>query len=179
MLPSDVVRGRRNPLHLGLAFRLKRARGVACLSFDSVAAAAGLTDGNTVFQIERKAGHVPRIDTVERIAKALALSPGFLAFGLAGDYSTASTLRSDEVGARLRGVRTDRGLTMRALARLAGLTDTAVRTTENGDTVPTLATVEAFADALGLSPAWLAYGVGPQLLPARRKARTTQPDARG
>lgn len=158
---------------------MRRARKAAGMSFERLASVAGLSSGITAFHVERTSGHVPRIDTVEKIATALALSPGFLAFGMAGDCAPASTLRADEVGARLRSVRMDRGLTMRALARLAGLTDTAVRTTENGDTVPTLATVEAFADALNLSPAWLAFGVGPQVLPTQRKARTAQPDARG
>lgn len=165
MLPSDVVRGRRNPLHKGLAERLKKARKSLFLSFDSVAEAAGLTDGNTVFQLERKEGHVPRLDTVERIARALQLSPAFLAYGLVGDAPPIENLRCTDVGARLRTVRQTRGLTMRALARAAKLTDTAVRTTETGASVPNVATVESLAKALDVSAGWLAFGVGEGVQP--------------
>jgi len=170
VLPSAVVRGRRSPLHSGLAHRLRRARQAACLSFDSIADAAGLTAGTTVFNIERKPGHVPRLDTVEKIASALGLSPGFLAYGLDGDNPAGEGLHAHGIGERLRTARQERGLTMRALARLAGLTDTAVRTTETESTMPTVATVEALAKALTFSPAWLAFNQGPRELPERCRA---------
>jgi transcriptional regulator with XRE-family HTH domain len=164
-----VVRGRRNPLHFGLAVRLKRAR--QNLSFDSVSEAAGLSDGNAVLRIERRPDYYPRLDTVERIAYALGLSPAFLAYGIEADASQPTDgLRCEGVASRLRETRTARGLTMRALARAAGLTDTAVRSTETGASMPSIATVESFAVALGVSPAWLAYGLGPMELPARRRA---------
>jgi transcriptional regulator with XRE-family HTH domain len=169
VLPSRVVRGRRNPLYFGLPARLKEAR--ENWSFDSVALAAGLSDGNTIFQLERKRGHVPRLDTVEKIALALGLSPAFLAYGIEADARQPTDgLRCEGVASRLRETRTDRGLTMRALARAAGLTDTAVRSTETGASMPSIATVESFAVALGVSPAWLAYGLGPMVLPGRRRA---------
>ncbi|MBK9350410.1 MAG: helix-turn-helix transcriptional regulator [Sulfuritalea sp.] len=47
-------------------------------------------------------------------------------------------------------------MSIRALARAAGLTDTAVRSTETGASMPSIATVEAFAIALGVSTGWLA-----------------------
>jgi transcriptional regulator with XRE-family HTH domain len=166
-----VVRGRRNPRYLGLAFRLKRARNAACLSFDSVAESAGLTDGNTVFQIERKAGHVPRLDTVEKIATALDLSPGFLAFGLAGAPPRGEAPSVVDVGQRLRSARLAQGLSVLALARLAAVSHTGVANIERG-TMPTVATIEALANALSLSPAGLAYGIGDRELPTPRKART-------
>ncbi len=173
MLPSRVVRGRRNPLYFGLAARLKKARSEACLSFDSVAVASGRSDGNTVFQLERKRGHVPRLDTVEQIAYALGLSPAFLAYGLESDPKQPTDgLRSEGIATRLRETRSALGLSMRALARAAGLTDTAVRTTETGATMPGLDTAEALANALGVSPGWLAYGLGPMELPKRRTTRS-------
>jgi len=168
MLLGDVVRGRRNPLYLGLPARLKRAR--ENLSFDSVATSAGLFDGSTVFLLERKQGHVPRLDTVERVAYALGLSPAFLAYGIEADTSQPSDgLRCDGVASRLRQSRTDRGLSVLALATAAGLSHTAVGNVERG-TMPTLATAEALATALDVSPAWLAYGLGPMELPGRRRA---------
>lgn len=178
VLLGAVVRGRRNPLYLGLPARLKRAR--ENLSFDSVATSAGLFDGSTVFLLERKKGHVPRLDTVERVAYALRLSPAFLAYGIESDASQPTDgLRCEGVASRLRETRTARGLTMRALAQAASLTHTAVRSTETGASMPSIATVEAFAVALGVSPAWLAYGLGPIELPSRRRravAATPEPD---
>ncbi len=168
-----MVRGRRNPLYTGLPARLKAAR--QNLSFDSIAAAAGLSDGSSVLNLERKAGHIPRIDTVERVAYGLGLSPSFLAYGIESEVgSSGGELRCKGVAGRLQATRTARGLTMRALARAAGLTDTAVRSTEAGSSMPTLATVEAFATALGVSPGWLAYGIGPMELPRRRAVRAAQ-----
>lgn len=173
VLPSAVVRGRKNPLHFGLPARMKKARKV---SFDAVASAAGLPDGITVYLLEQ-GRRIPRLDTVEKIAYALGVSPAFLAFGLEGDSSRSGELLADSVGARLRAVRESRGLTMRALARQASLTDTTVRLTESGATVPTIATVEALAKGLEISPAWLGYGLGPQVLPSRRASRAPLPSA--
>ncbi len=171
VLPGVVVRGRRNPLHLHLASRLKRARSAACLSYDTLAKAAGVQHANTVFQLERKPDHVPRCDTVEKIAYALGLSPAFLAYGIEADTSQPTEgLRCEGVASRLRQTRTAHGLNMRALARAAGLTHTAVRSTETGASMPGIATAEALAIALGVSPAWLAYGLGPMELPGRRRA---------
>ena len=161
-----MVRGRRNPLYFGLPARLKRAR--ANLSFNSVATASGLSDGNTIFQLERKAGHVPRLDTVERVAYGLGLSPAFLAYGIEADADPPSDgLRCEDVALRLRQTRIDRGLSVLALATAAGLSHTAVGNVERG-TMPTIATAEALATALGVSPGWLAYGLGPMVLPAQR-----------
>ena len=162
-----MVRGRRNPLYFGLPGRLKRAR--ENLSFNSVAAAAGLSDGNTIFQLERKQGHVPRLDTVERVAYGLGLSPAFLAYGIETDASLPTEgLRCEGVASRLRQTRTQRGLSVLALATAAGLSHTAVGNVERG-TMPTLATAEALAIALGVSPGWLAYGLGPMEPPGRRR----------
>lgn len=155
---------------MGLPLRLKRARTEAAVSFDTLAELAGLTDGNTVFQLERKEGHIPRLETVERIAYALDLSPAFLAFGLDGKATPLKNgLRSDGIAKRLTDERTARGVSVLAVAKLAGLSHTAVGNVERG-TMPTLATAEALAKALDLSPAWLAFGVGPKELPPRRRA---------
>jgi transcriptional regulator with XRE-family HTH domain len=167
-----VVRGRKNPLFFGLARRLQKARREAHLSFDSVAALAGMTDGSSVAHLERKEGHVPRLDTVERIAYGLGLSPGFLAYAIEGEARPPTKgLRCEGVAQRLADTRAARGLSVLAVGKLAGLSHTAVGNVERG-TMPTLATAEALAKALDLSPAWLAYGIGPREIPARRKART-------
>jgi len=69
-------------------------------------------------------------------------------------------LSCEGVGARLRKAREAAGLGFRPLGRAAGTSDTAVRLTEEGRTMPTVATVEALAKALGVSPCWLAFGAG-------------------
>jgi len=171
VLPSGVVRGRKNPLHFGLAARLKRARSAACLSFDSVAEAAGLTDGNTVFQLERKPDHIPRLDTVEKIAYALGLSPAFLAYGIEGACSPSEPLRAAGIGSRLRLTRLARGLSVLALAQLAGTSHTSVANIEKGGTLPSIATAEVLAKALNISPGWLAYGIEPQEALPHRQSR--------
>ena len=159
--------------------RLKKARRLAGLKRQPLTHLALLPDGSAILGIER-GERIPRLDTVERIAYALGLSPAFLAYGIEGEAGPlAKGLRCEGVAQRLADTRAARSLTMRALARLAGLTDTAVRSTETGSSLPTVATLEAFAHALEVSPAWLAFGVGPQELPPRRRARSTgSPSAR-
>lgn len=117
---------------------------------------------------------IPRLDTVERVAYALGLSPTFLAYGLESDGpQLADGLRCEGVSVRLRETRAARMLSALALAKQAGLSHTAVRNIERG-TMPGLDTAEALANALGVSPGWLAYGLGPVELPKRR---TTRPAA--
>ncbi len=170
MLPSAVVRGRKNPFHLGFAARLRRARKAGGLSRFGVTTKSAAKDRELVASLEQ-GQRIPRLDTVERVAYALGLSPALLAYGIEADASQPTDgLRCEGVASRLRETRTARGLTMRALARAAGLTDTAVRSTETGASMPSLATVESFAVALGVSPGWLAYGIGPTELPGRRRA---------
>ncbi len=164
-----MVRGRRNPLHSGLALRLKKARKQSGLSYSRIAAAAGLSHGHIVFSAERKTDHVPRLDTVERVAYGLGLSPAFLAYGIEADADRPSDgLHCEGVALRLRQTRIHLGLSVLALATAAGLSHTAVGNVERG-TMPTLATAEALAIALGVSPGWLAYGLGPMELPGRRR----------
>ncbi|MFO0580534.1 MAG: helix-turn-helix domain-containing protein [Polyangia bacterium] len=50
------------------------------------------------------------------------------------------------------------GLTRLELAALVGLTHSVLLTAEDGKHVPRLASVERIADALAISPTWLAYG---------------------
>ena len=136
-----------------------------------MAEAAGISDGQIVFRIERKQGHVPRCDTVERVAYALGLSPASLAYGIEADGpQLADGLRCEGVAVRLQETRAARGLSVLALAKQAGLSHTAVGNIERG-TMPGLDTAEALAKVLGVSPGWLAYGLGPMELPNRRTKR--------
>lgn len=169
-----MVRGRKNPGHLRFASRLRKAIQHAS---DSQTAPASRSTLAGWAQGER----LPRIDAVERVSYALGFSPAFLGFGLGFEpTSPADKLRSLGVAARLREARQARGLSVRVLATAAGVSHTAVGNVESG-TMPGLDTAEALAVALGVSPAWLAYGLGPMELPSRRRraAAATQEQDHG
>lgn len=168
MLPTAVVRGRKNPLHLGFAERLRRARKARALSHAALAREAGLTSRTTTTILE-SGESLPRVDTVEKLARALKLSPCFLAFGIDVPEVPGEERLSAGLAARLIATRQARGLSRLRLGQLSGTSDTFVRMTETGATMPILAKLEALAKALGVSPAWLAYGQGPMELPARRR----------
>lgn len=176
VVPRSVVRGRPNPTHRGFVARLKRARKAAKQTRLGLSKKAGLPDNSTVYVLEQ-GERIPRVDTVAKIASALALSPGLLAYGLADDLTLGAVPSVDGIGDRLRSIRLAQGLSVLALSRLAAVSHTAIGNIERG-TMPTIATAESLADALGISPAWLAFAVGPRVLPNRRKVRTAQPDAR-
>jgi len=61
---------------------------------------------------------------------------------------------------RLRFVRQARGLSYLGLARLSGVTHTALHQIEAGKNIPGLDTAEKIAVALGVDPRWFAYGIG-------------------
>ena len=170
MLPRHVVRGAPNPLHFGFSDRLRRARKAAGLTPTALAQKAGSVSRATVAALE--AGeNIPRVDTVESLAKALALSPSLLAFGLDSASESLKGKLCDGLPQRLRDTRRAHGLSMRELGRQADASVVLVRSTEAGASLPNLARLEALAKALRVSPAWLAYGEGPLELPPRRRAR--------
>jgi transcriptional regulator with XRE-family HTH domain len=165
-----VVRGRKNPLHFGFAQRLKRARRRAKLSHAALARLAGLGSRTTTGLLE-KDEHTPRVDTVEKLAKALDVAPSLLAFGLVQPASQSEALLCAGFPHRLHAIRTAQGLTLSELGRRAGSTASQAQKMEQGRAVPTLATVEQFANALQLSPGWLAFGLGEMTLPNPRRTK--------
>lgn len=169
VLPDVVVRGRKNPLHYSFSARFRRARRDSGLTLTCLAERASLAGGSVLLYLETGT-RAPRLDTVEKLARALGLSPAFLAYGIDGDTDQpVSGLRCEGVASRLRQTRLRVGLSVFALATAAGVSHTAVGNIERG-TNPSLATVEALATALVVSPGWLAYGLGPMELPGRRRA---------
>jgi transcriptional regulator with XRE-family HTH domain len=76
---------------------------------------------------------------------------------------------------RLHSARTDRGLTRIQLARLAELNPGTIAKIESGGQAG-VETIEQLAMALGVSPGWLAYGVGPQVVKSRRSSRVLAAD---
>lgn len=174
---QSVVRGRPNPLHFGIAARLKAAREGAALTGVRLSLDACLSR-DTVLRIEDE-GRVPQVDTVERLARVLGVSACHLAYGLPGEAGpVGDELACLGLGARLREARLSANFTRKGLARLAEITDTTIRGAEDGGRMLSVATGEALAKALGVSPCWLCYGQGPRELPPRvRRKPTTKTEA--
>jgi transcriptional regulator with XRE-family HTH domain len=161
-----VVQGRKNPGHFGFPKRLKRARQRRELSSSALSLKAGLSL-NAVYGLE-SGERIPRIDTIERLAGALQISPCELAFGAEGPSLSGKRLLCEGLPARLAEARAARGLSRTALGQRSETSDTLVRMTETGATMPNLAKLEALAKALGISPCWLAFGLGPMEAPPRK-----------
>lgn len=178
MLPTAVVRGRQNPLHVAFAERLRRARKAAGLSHAEISRQAGLASRTTTTILESGASR-PRVDTVEKLARALNLSPGFLAFGLAQPSAPSDVPLSMGLPERLLQARQLRALSRLQLGQRSETSHTLVRMTETGTTLPTLAKLEALAKALNVSPAWLAYGIEPmETAPTSRSSLSLTEDGR-
>lgn len=164
MVPTNVVRGRQNPLHWKFPERLRRARCQSEMSALALSAAAGV-GRNTVSMME-EGSRVPRLPMVEHLARVLSVSPAWLAFGCTEPCEASTQLHSLELRQRVRAARVAQGLTLREVGRRAGSSASAIRSLEAGS-MPTLDTLEELATALGVSPSWLAYGVGLMRSPKR------------
>lgn len=174
LLTSVLTRGKANPTHWKLPERLRRERKRQRLGPVVLSKAAGAGE-NTVTQIEAGA-RLPRLSLIERLASVLQVSPAYLAFGHDSPSEPAEGQRCEGMAARLLQVRTLRGISMRDVARNAGCAPGTVRSTELGAT-PTVDTAEVLAHALGVSPAWLAFGEGPRELPLRKRPGSASPPA--
>ncbi len=160
VISGHVVQGRRRPLHATLVVRLKKARQALGMDRAPLSLAAGLSV-NTVANVER--GSMPGLDTVEKLARALRVSPCYLAYGVEGEAPpplAGGALRAAGCGARLQQLREHRGLSKLCLGATAGLAGSALFPIESGRVIPSVATVEALAKALDCSPCWLAFGEG-------------------
>ncbi len=161
-----MVQGKADPKHQKFPERLRRARKAANMNGVALSLAVEMSR-NTASQLERS-GRVPRLDTVEKLAKALNMSPCLLAYGIEAPCDDSAGSLSDGLPARLAQLRQERGLSHRELGRLSGTSHNFVRDTESGISVPTIANVETLAAALKVRVCWLAYGVGQRDLPPRR-----------
>lgn len=74
----------------------------------------------------------------------------------------SGAIRASTLGARLFEARKAAGLTMRALAEKGGVSHTAISDIEKGHHMPAADIIERLAQALKVSPCWLAYGMGPK-----------------
>jgi DNA-binding XRE family transcriptional regulator len=87
--PEDAVQA--EPTACGLGQRLVEARKAKGLSRQALGNAAGLT-GQTVANIEVH-GMMPRVDTVEMLARVLGVTAGWLGFGMETRPSAALDIR--------------------------------------------------------------------------------------
>lgn len=122
-------------------------------------------------------GRLPRLDTVEKLARVLKVSPCLLAYGVSTPWEPSVKALSEGMPDRLSRLRQERGLSRRQLGRLADTSDNFVQMTETGTTVPNIAKVEQLAKALQVSVCWLAFGLGTPDLSPRRRPRSDTPPA--
>lgn len=165
-------------LHEGVSGRLRDARKALGLSRRALAAQAGLS-APVVAYVET--GRLPKLDTIAAIAQAVGVSAVWLAYGREGGVPFAQKrpkvsappiepppwqdVDVQGVGGRLRSARTARNFTRRGLGKIA-TSDTTIRQIEEGDIIPSIATIEQLAVSLGIAPGWLAYGEGSDPLDA-------------
>ncbi len=170
-----MVRGSPNPHHFGLPRRLRKTRKQKKITPSALGPKAGL-DAHVAANIET-GQRIPTVATVARLASALGVAAGWLAYGLGEQVAHGAASTTDGMGSRLAAIRTERGETKAALARAVGLSPSTVADIENGAQTG-VDVLEALAKVLAVSPAWLAFGEGPMLLPPRRKAAaaTQEPD---
>ena len=176
---SAMPCGIKNPLWMGIPTRLLNLRMAADLAMTTLEALSGVS--NQVIAKTENQQSVPRLETVERMAYALGVSPTWFAFGHDGDEPFSERIRRSPLQipkdprpgapvpcpesyrampARLQLARQKAGLSLRGLAKAAGLSGPGVQKIETGASVPTIDNVEAIAKALGVSPGWLAFGIG-------------------
>lgn len=135
------------------------------MSAEALSKTAGLGHG-AVSGLEARV-RLPRVNTLERLADVLCVSPGWLAFGLESPWEPAKAPRCAGLRDRLRDAAAMRDLSLREVARRADAGEGVAVSVVRG-TMPSLNTLEELAKALQVSPAWLAFGEGPRELPRRR-----------
>ena len=162
-----VVRGSPNPRYFGLALRLRTARKRADIPRVTLATRAGVSDA--IVRYLEADERMPTVETIARLASALSLSAAWLAFGLGEQDNAEAPASCDGMADRLRTARADRNQTRIELARSAELNPGTIAKIEEGGQTG-VDTLEKLAKALRVSPAWLAFGVGPRELPPRRRA---------
>lgn len=155
---QTVVRGRKNPLYYGFPDRLRQARKRVGLTRTAASLASGLSN-EAASQIEERQ-RLPRIDTIERFAATLGVSPAWLAFGEGDEVVSSSTSAGQDVGQRLAAARQRCGLNRQALGIAAQIAGQSVANIEVKGALPRVDTLELLAKALRVAPGWLAFGYG-------------------
>lgn len=168
VLRRGVVRGHKNPLYFSLPSRLRKALKQSGLTRAALARTAGVS--HPIVGSLETGQSLTTVGTIARLASALGVTASWLAYGIGEQASDGTDLSYEGMAERLHTTRTDRDLTRTDLARLAELTPGTIAHIEGGGQAK-VDTIEALAQALRVSPGWLAFGVGPQVLPSRRRSR--------
>ena len=125
-----VVRGSPNPRYFGLSLRLKQTREQAGLTRQELAQKVGGSHA-TVSYLE-SGDRWPSVGTTLRLAIALSVSPGWLAYGLGERCAECSPAAIEGMGERLQAARTERGLSKATLASAASLNPGSILGIERG-----------------------------------------------
>lgn len=168
VLRGSVVRGQKNPLHHDLPIRLRKALKQSGLTRTALARLAGVSHP-VVGSLETRQS-LTTVSTIVRLALALGVSSSWLAYGLGEQNGQGNAASCDGMDERLRLARKARGHTRTELARLAEVTPGTIAHIEGGGQAK-VNTVESLAKALEVSPGWLAFGIGPEVLPSPRRGR--------
>lgn len=176
-----VPTGTKDPLWLWLGSRVSALRTRCDLPATRLSAMAGLAL-SAISQIE-DAKMCPQASTVEKIAVCLGVSPSWIAFGYEGfepfqqrrprdvvpldppapePGERTPTDRYRGIGVRCLRLRQARGLSLRPVAKAAGVSHESLNKIEKGVNVPLVSTCERLAVALDCAPSWLTYGEGAQ-----------------
>ena len=164
----QMVRGRKNPLHFGLPARLCKARRAAELTPNAVVQQMG-GDQALVREIE-DGQRMPTVGTIARLAAVLGVMPAWLAYGIGEPSTSQKSATCHGMGARLQGARLQAGYSKASVARLVDLSPSAYAKIENGGQSG-VDVIESLAKALGVSPGWLAFGMGSQVVTSPRRGR--------
>ena len=161
---------------MALPARFRKARKQAGLTRMAVAQQAGC--GQTVaLEIENR-HRLPSVATLVRLATALNVSASWLAYGIGEASGSDQPPESSEMSKRLRQTLHQKRMSRAELGRLTGISPRAIAKVESGGQSG-IDVVESLAKALGVSPGWLAFGVGPQVPVTPRRGRPpAQPSAR-
>lgn len=128
---------------VSLGTRLRLAREARELTLDFVAQEAGIS-ASYLSQIERDLA-TPAVSTLRKLADVLRVTPAQLL--PPGPHDT--------LGAKLKTLRNNLGLSRAEVAQRAGVSVSLVAQIENGRTHPSLETLQRLSDVLGISPCYL------------------------
>jgi len=163
-----MVRGSPNPLHMALPTRFRKARNVAGLTRMALAQAAGCGQSVAVEIEDRQ--RLPSVATLARLASALQVSPSWLAYGLGDMKPTDPHVERMDMATRLQAARSAAAMSRAELGRHTSLSPRAIAKIEGGGQSG-VDIIELLAKALGVSPGWLAFGLGPQVVTSPRRGR--------
>lgn len=158
MRGSDRTSRAKQRYHARRSPSLRQARRQLGLTPAGTSLASGLSN-EAVSQIERRQ-RLPRISTIEQLAACLQVSAAWLAFGEGGAERKPSAMGVEQVGQRIAELRQAQRLTRKALGAASQLAGQAIANIEQKGMLPRVDALERIANALGVSPGWLAFGTG-------------------